>query len=260
MTRLLRIILILVVVAAVVAANVVRRHATVAGVEVVINYDGCDTLETAGQIMAILAQQMPQLTTIRVKDVDTKAVTAVVEQSPFLHHVRTSVGMTGRVKIYAQQRRPILRVYCGNDRFYIDEEGTTLPLSSTGRCDVPLATGYFQQRLADPQGNVDLSAWVNDSTHRHYTLTQLWRLTDHLYRDNNRLAQYDQIYINAKGDFCLVPNWADFTVVVGSADNLEEKMRHLDRFVERVIPVKGWNAYSEVSLKYKRQIVCRKKQ
>lgn len=259
MVRPLRIILILAVVAAVVAANVVRRHATVAGVEVHIDYAGCDTLETAAHITEVLTQQMPQLTTLRVKDVDTKAVTATVAQSPYLHHARTSIGITGRVKVHAKQRRPILRVYCGNDRFYIDEDGVTLPLSPMGSCNVPLASGYFQQRLSDSHGNVNLAAWTDDSTHSHYTLSQLWRMTDYLYRDNSRLAQYDQIYINAKGDFCLVPNWADFNVVVGTADKLEEKMRHLDRFVERVLPVKGWDAYSEVSLKYKRQIVCRKK-
>lgn len=259
MIRPLRIILILAVVAAVVAANVVRRHATVAGVTVYIDYAGCDTLETSAHVMEMLSQQMPQLTTVRVKDVDTKAVTAVVEQSPYLFKVRTSVGMTGQVKVYARQRRPMLRVYCGNDRFYIDEEGVTMPLSPMGRCNVTLASGYFQQRLSDSHSNVDLTAWVDDDTRSRYTLAQLWKLAEHLYRDNNRLAQYDQIYINAKGDFCLVPNWADFTVVVGDTERLEEKMQHLDRFVERVIPVKGWDAYSEVSLKYKRQIVCRKK-
>ena len=259
MSRPVRIIIVVVVVAAVVAANVVRRHGQVSGVEVNIEYPGTDTLETVSHVEAMIKQQMPELATVRVKDVHTKSVVAVVEQSPYLFDVRASVGMTGRVKVYARQRKPILRVYCGNECFYVDEEGITLPYSSLGVADVTVASGHFAQRLAKGHGAVSLAEWLDDSVSSRYTLAQLWRLTEYLYHDNNRLADYDHIFVDAKGDFCLVPAWADFTVVLGTADKLEEKMRHLDRFVERVLPVKGWDAYSEVSLKYKRQIVCRKR-
>lgn len=259
MSRPVRIILVVLVVAAVVAANVVRRHGPVSGVEVNIEYPGSDTLETVSHVEAMLKQQMPELATVRVKDVRTKAVVAVVEQSPYLFDVRASVGMTGRVKIYARQRKPILRVYCGNECLYVDETGVTMPYSSQGVADVTVASGHFAQRLAKGHGAVNLAEWQDDSVRSQYTLAQLWKLADYLYHDHNRLAEYDHIFIDDKGNFCLVPSWADFTVVMGPPDQMKEKMRHLDRFVERVLPVKGWDAYSEVNLKYKRQIVCRKR-
>ena len=259
MSRPLRILIVVIVVAAVVAANVVRRHGPVSGVEVLIEYPCVDTLETVGHVEAMIQQQMPELATLRIKDVDTKAVAAVVAQSPYLCNERVSVGMTGRVKVCACQRKPILRVHCGNERFYVDETGLTMPLSPRGYADVTVASGHFGQRLTQGHGPINLAEWRDDSVRGRYTLAQLWKLTDYLYHDNDRLAGYDHIYIDAKGNFCLVPSWADFTVVLGSPDGLEEKMRHLDRFVERVLPVKGWDAYSEVNLKYKRQIVCRKR-
>lgn len=260
MSRPLRILLVVVVVVAVVAANVVRRHGSVSGVDVYIEYMGTDTLETVSHVEAVINQQMPELNAMRIKDVRTKKVSELVAQSPYLYNERVSVSLTGKVKIYACQRKPILRVYCGDDVFYVDEKGCSMPFSPYGSANVTVASGHFAQRLAKGVKSVNLKEWQNDSVRCRYTLTQLWLLTDYLYNDNNRLKEIDQIFVDSKGDFCLVPSWGNFTIVLGAPDHLEEKMSHLDRFVERVLPVKGWDAYSEVNLKYKRQIVCCKRE
>ncbi|KWW29840.1 MAG: cell division protein FtsQ [bacterium P3] len=259
MTRPLRITVALAIVAAVVAANVVRRHAPVKGVDVYIDYNGCDTLETAGRVIAAVTQQIPALSAMRVKDVDTKTVAAVVARSPYLTRERVTVSLGGHLVVHARQRRPVLRVYCAGECFYVDESGVTMPLSPVGSCDITIANGHFKQKLADGHGSVDLAGWLADSARSHYTLAQLWKLADFLHRNDDALARYDQIFITPKGDFCLVPDWAGFTVVLGTTERLDEKMRHLQRFAERVLPVKG-DTYTEVSLKYNRQIVCRKRQ
>lgn len=259
MSRPLRLLVACAIVGAVVAAHVVRRNMPVRGVEVYIEYDGCDTLETAAYIAATIEQRMPALATMRLKEVDTRLVESVVEESPYLVRGRASMSLLGRLVVYARQRRPLLRVYCGSECFYIDDQGVTMPLSPRGASPVTVASGHFKQVLAKGHGTVDLSAWQKDTAKSQYTLVQLWELADFLHRRDNVLDAYDQLYVNGKGDFCLVPSWAHFTVVLGGTDRLEEKMRHLDRFVERVIPVKGWDAYEEVNLKYEGQIVCRKK-
>ena len=70
-----------------------------------------------------------------------------------------------------------------------------------------------------------------------------------------------QIYLEKNGDFILVPLIGDQKIVFGSAyseKEVEEKFEKLRIFYEEGMPNVGWNAYSEISVKYEGQIVCKK--
>jgi cell division protein FtsQ len=49
-------------------------------------------------------------------------------------------------------------------------------------------------------------------------------------------------------------------IIFGSANSDEEvkdKFEKLKLFYKEAIPFEGWNKYEEISLKYKKQIVCK---
>jgi len=71
-----------------------------------------------------------------------------------------------------------------------------------------------------------------------------------------------QIHRKHNGDFVLIPQVGGQKIVFGTAFSdleVEEKFRKLKVFYKEAIPYEGWNTYEEISLKYNKQIVCKKK-
>ena len=46
---------------------------------------------------------------------------------------------------------------------------------------------------------------------------------------------------------------------LGELVNVTKKLENLYQFYKQAMPVKGWQTYSDISLKYNNQIVCTKK-
>lgn len=61
----------------------------------------------------------------------------------------------------------------------------------------------------------------------------------------------------------MIPLVGNQKIVFGSAftdKEVKEKFEKLKIFYKEAIPYEGWNKYSEISLKYDKQIVCKKKE
>ncbi len=69
-------------------------------------------------------------------------------------------------------------------------------------------------------------------------------------------AQIAQAEIAKDGDITLYPQIGRQTIDFGQPENIEDKFKRLDIFFKKILPVKGWNYYQKVSIKYNNQIVC----
>jgi cell division protein FtsQ len=71
-----------------------------------------------------------------------------------------------------------------------------------------------------------------------------------------------QIHLEKNGDFVLVPLVGDQKIIFGAAHSTQEVESKFDKlriFYTEAIAYEGWSKYSEISLKYENQIVCKKK-
>ena len=57
----------------------------------------------------------------------------------------------------------------------------------------------------------------------------------------------------------LIPRVGEQKIHIGNLDNTKEKLDNLYQFYNVALPIKGWQTYSDINLKYKNQIVCTKK-
>ena len=57
----------------------------------------------------------------------------------------------------------------------------------------------------------------------------------------------------------LIPRVGNQRIHFGMLVNSTEKLANLYQFYKQAMPVKGWQTYSDISLKYNNQIVCTKK-
>ncbi len=69
-------------------------------------------------------------------------------------------------------------------------------------------------------------------------------------------AQIAQISVDKKGEMTMYTQVGGEVIVFGKPEEIEVKFKKLTAYYKEVIPVKGFNRYKTVNLKFKDQIVC----
>jgi cell division protein FtsQ len=82
---------------------------------------------------------------------------------------------------------------------------------------------------------------------------------NHIEDDSFWSAQIDQIHVDGNSEINLIPRVGNHLVHLGTIENVEDKLRNLGAFYEKVLPEVGWNKYRIINLEYKDQIVCKKR-
>lgn len=238
-TKIISILTIVLLVVLVVAANIWRRQSIVRDVRVDIDYCGADTLVTSMQVAELVKKELPSLTSQMLRDVDLKRVEKAAAKSPYLRDCEAGTSIGGSVVVFASQRRPIVRVCAKDKEYYLDDKGYRVPVSHIGSCDVIVASGNIP--------------------YKGKGLKEVWTLASFFDQHPDVAPLFDQIYRDGIGDLFVTPKLGNHVVQVGSADNLEEKFYNLKALYTRGLPQAGWETYKQVSVKYRGQVVCTKR-
>lgn len=151
------------------------------------------------------------------------------------------------LQVKIEQRIPIARIFTASgNSFYIDKEGLQLPLKQLTVLRLPVFTNFpsDQEKLSKPD-----SLLLNDILH----------FTQAVATDSFFMAQTAQVNIATNGDFELVPSVGDHLVLIGSVENLEDKLNRLYTFYKKVWVQSGLNAYQVIDCRFDNQIIALKK-
>lgn len=228
----------------VVVANVTRSNSQVRGVEVDIRYGRVPHLVDEQTVADTVLLALPQLTTLRVSDVDRDAVAEAASHVPYLKDVTATVSVSGKVVVRAAQRRPIARLFYGERELYFDDQGCMMPVSSLADCSVLVAGGDFTEPLRVDSLNSQTDALV--------------RLASYLDSEKKYRSLIDQIYIGQDGDMMMVPKLGGHVIELGEVEDLDTKFDNLLTFYRKGMPRAGWDTYSRINLKFNGQVVCTK--
>jgi len=72
-------------------------------------------------------------------------------------------------------------------------------------------------------------------------------------------AQISEIYLNSKGEFDLIPQLGNHLIRFGTMEDASTKLNNLDIFYRKALIGEGWDKYETINLKYKNQVVCKRK-
>jgi len=166
----------------------------------------------------------------------------------------------GSWSINVELRNPIARIYNKrNENYYLDEDGCTFSTSSTHTARTLVFTGD----IIDEMDSVSVHGIINnDSLISIRKLDDIYRISRYVCNDPLFHSQIGQVHLRKNGDFILVPLVGDQKIVFGSAESeeeVEDKFKKLTIFYNEALPFEGWEHYSEINLKFKGQIVCKKK-
>lgn len=156
-------------------------------------------------------------------------------------------------------RKPIARIYNRFDEnFYLDEDGVIMKSSNLHTARVVVVTGYIPDRIY----SISVDKIINNDTLKSIRkLDDVYRISNYVCNDPLMRSLIGQIHLKKDGDFVLIPMVGGQKIIFGTAHTDEEvldKFRKLKIFYKEAIPYEGWNKYQEISLKYKKQIVCKK--
>ncbi len=172
--------------------------------------------------------------------------------------VFTEIGSTWKIEV--KLRNPIARIFNSlGESFYLDDEGEIVSTTPTHTARVMVVTGAINDR----KNGYSVSEIINnDSLISILKLDDIYRISDYVCYDPFFRLMIGQLHLKKNGDFILVPLVGDQKIVFGSAETEEEveaKFEKLRIFYDEAMPSVGWETYSEISLKYDEQIVCKTK-
>lgn len=179
-----------------------------------------------------------------IKTVNCKVVEKKIESNQWVKSAELFVSSNNFINVKVQQKIPVVRIQQKDSTdyaYYLDEYANPISLCKQYTPRVSVVT---TQRLAYTKTDLKLKS----------ALVQLAQFIDKDTFWNVAIAQID---VNTKNQISLVPMMGTQTIILGTTDDLENKMARLFTFYQQGMNTIKWSLYDEIDLRFKGQIVCR---
>ena len=200
----------------------------------VVNGDSTSFVTPEG-ILSDLKSQGIKLEGKLMADIDASDVEEALKQSPYLESADIVKCQGGRLLIRVSQLVPVLRVFDGGSSYYVNRSGKRMNATIYYHSDVPVVQGHFT---------------------REYPPTRLLPLINYVESDSLLRSLVTMYCVRDTNNIILVPEVSGHVINIGNADGFENKFAKLKLFYREVMPVKGWNTYDTISVKWNHQIVA----
>ena len=265
-------------------SSVKRGQQGYSNLEISINQPSQSRFVTEENIQNMFSNLGYGLENQNINDVDTRQLEILLSNKPSIAKANVHKTISGKVVIEVTEREPIIRIYNRfGESFYLDREGSLMPLSNqysarvliaNGDINIPYSTVYNLEKLEKEINPIFRK--TNTTAVQNTVLIEKLNVDENEYPGANQLkglfqmakfieqnpfwkAQISQIYIGENGDFELAPRVGGHNIIFGSSAALEEKFEKLMTFYKKGLSRTGWNEYSVINLKFKNQVVCTKR-
>ncbi len=207
-------------------------------------------------ILSILESGNQKLIDKPIKEINISKLERKINNSNFVKHADVYMKINGELVVDVQARVPIVRI-CNrlNQHFQIDKDGYIMPVSAKNPIRIVVANGNISHK---PK----LDTIFNIYDHKYdkridiKTLRDIHILARYIYSKPFWEAQIQQIYINNTDEIELSVLVGNQRIIFGDIQNYEDKLRNLEAFYKKAMPIEGLNKYREINLKFKNQVVC----
>lgn len=142
----------------------------------------------------------------------------------------------GTLTAEIEQKKPIARVST-NASYYIDDEGSYMPLSTNYTSRVPLVTGFVAKN----------------------ELNNVFVIAKRIQNDAFLESHVTEIHQKENGNIELKFRLHDFRIQLGSLDQLDKKINNLKAFYRKAMKDGTLDHYSAVNLRFDKQVIGTKK-
>lgn len=224
-----------------------------------IHVDGLDAFLTEKELVSRLRNERLFYEGQRYSDFKIKKIEDFVRAMPEVRNVEVFKTISNDWSIDLELIRPIARIFNQHgETFYLDSDGKKMQRSDIHTARVLIFSGEIKDHFNDES----LKAIINnDSLKSIRDLDEIYYISNYVCEDPLLQSLIGQVYLNENNDFIMTPVVGDQKIVFGDANSehqVKEKFQRLKVFYKEAIPYEGWSKYSEISLKYEGQIVCKK--
>ena len=194
-----------------------------------------------------------------IKKINIRHLETMISKKSVIKNTEIYFTGNGDLTINVDQRNPILRVVNKRGQnYYIDNEGAIIPVRGNYASHTLIASGeileFFELAKTD---------WLrcpgNRGNKKNYSICNIYEMAEFIHQDPFWSSQIEQIYLNKKGEYELVPRVGAHLIKFGGFENYREKFRNLKAFYKKGLNNVGWNQYLIINLKYDNQIICKKR-
>lgn len=232
------------------SAAAYRMSRTVQATEVhVVPLDGNVLLIDSADVVKLIDRSLGEKPVGKpINQVDPDRIERALEEDPFVLNAEVALMANNRLYVKVEQRRPLMRIIDPQGlQYYIDDRGRRVPLSPHFAARTLVVTGH-------------IPAFTDDFLQRkHHVLKDLYELAHFITDDPLWSAMFEQVYVNSRGEYVLVPKVGDQLVILGKADALPSKFRRLRIFYKEALSREGWQKYTTIDLRWRGQVVCERR-
>lgn len=219
--------------------NRAERNDTFTAIEINIDDPAGRGFLTADEVNNELGNIIGRLDTVRRGTFNTLECERALAGINRVEKARCLILNNGALRIDIDPIDPVARFFEPDGSVYVNAAGKRVPAKAAYHVDVPVVTTTHR---AD-------SAMVN-------SLLPLLRAVK---KDPSNNALVSSLRIDRRGDIIIIPNVLGHVINFGDTTLIDNKFARLRAFYRDVMPVRGWNAYDTVSVKWAGRVVATKR-
>ncbi len=177
------------------------------------------------------------MSTMRLSDIDIDSISQKLNALDKLEYAIVNRLANNQIRVKVRPMEPVARIWDPNGRnsFYINRSGKHMSADARFTIDVPQVTGKFSADFK-PERLLPLFDWLNDHPEWNKIITM--------------------VTVRDSADIILIPAMRGHVINFGHISSIPNKFARLKRFYSDVMPVKGWEYYDTLSVKWDGQIVA----
>ena len=191
---------------------------------------------TEATVSKLLIQNQEGVTGQPKEIIDLNELETALNSNLMIKKAEVFMSVSGELFAEIEQKRPIARVNT-NATYYIDDDGSYMPLSSNYAARVPLVIGDVKK---------------ND-------LETVFRFAKAVEKDEFLKKHVIEIRQNDNKTIDFKIRKSNFTVHLGTLKMLDKKINNFKAFYQKALKDNILDNYKLVNLKFDKQVICTKK-
>ena len=184
----------------------------------------------------LLIENKQDASSIRKDKLDLNKLEKSICKSPMIEKSEVFVTIDGVLKAVVKQKTPIARIFDENGSFYIDYQGSVMPLSNEFTARVPLVSGEIIKC-----NNAELN-----------------KLLRFIYDDEFLKKNIIGIAVLSNGGLKMTNRNFNYEIEFGSIINVERKFNNYKAFFQKAVLDSSLYNYKKINLRFTQQVVCTK--
>lgn len=173
-----------------------------------------------------------------VNEAGTDKIEAMFNGKDYVESADCYITNDGIMHLDIVPIKPVMRIFDSTGSYYLNRQGKRMAANTNIFIDLPVVTGNF-----------------SDSKEPLKLLPML----EYIEKDEFLRDLVTQVEVKDTNNIFIVPNIVGHIINMGTTDHFQSKFAKLMRMYKEVLPVKGWETYDTINLKWDHQIVATKR-